>query len=140
MTAALARGVFYDEVVQLIDTLAAVGEVLSWIGLGLGLPLLVIAAMVAFIEGRWERVDMAVIERDGFAVARWFAGGEFHERPLNAHEHAGGDWHRGFVSARDATHARLHPPVLRRFFLTLGAVFTGVGVIGFIVSMIPAFV
>lgn len=46
-----------------IDVLAAVGEVLSWIGLGIGLPLLVLGAMVALAEGRWEQMDVAVIER-----------------------------------------------------------------------------
>ncbi|KDA06169.1 hypothetical protein DC31_11880 [Microbacterium sp. CH12i] len=124
---------------QLIDTLAAVGEVLSWIGLGMGVPLLVIAGMVALAEGRWERVDIATVDRDGVAIARWFAGGDFHERALTAREAAADEWHRGFVSVRNPSHARLNPPVLKRLLLTLGLVFSVVGVIGFIVSMIPAF-
>jgi len=130
---------FYDESVQPIDALAAVGEVLSWIGLGLGIPLLVIAGMVALAEGRWDRVDIALIDRDGVAIARWFAGGDFHERPVTARETAYEDWHRGFVSARNPSHARLHPPVLRRLFTTLGVVFTAIGIVGAIVSLIPAF-
>ncbi|WP_300266564.1 hypothetical protein [Microbacterium sp.] len=69
---------------QPIDVLAAVGEVLSWIGLGIGLPLLVLGAMVALAEGRWESTDVAVIERDDVRTARWFAGGDFHERPLTS--------------------------------------------------------
>ncbi|MGM7699645.1 hypothetical protein [Microbacterium sp. A84] len=125
---------------QMIDTLAVVGEVLSWIGLGIGIPLLVIAGMIALAEGRWESVDMAVIDRDGVVTARWFAGGEFHERPLTSHEHVEDDWHRGFVSVRNSSHARTHPPMLRRFFLTLGTVFTAIGAIGLIVSFIPVFV
>lgn len=124
---------------HLIDTFAAVGEVLSWIGLGAGIPLLVIAGMVALAEGRWERVDIAVIDPSGEAIARWFAGGDFHERPLTAREEAGDGWHRGFVSARNPGHARLNPPVARRVFTTLGVVFTALGIIGFIVSMVPAF-
>lgn len=125
---------------QFIDTLAVVGEVLSWIGLGIGIPLLVIGAMVAVVEGRWESVDMAVIQRDGSAIVRWFAAGQFHERAVKPREHAEGDWHPGFVSTRDASHARLHAPVLRRVLLTLGTVFTLIGVIGLIASLIPAFV
>lgn len=125
---------------QPIDVFAAVGEVLSWIGLGIGIPLLMIAGMVALSEGRWERIDIAIIERDGVAFARWFAGGDFHERPLSAREDAGNGWHSGFVSARTPSHARLQPPTMRRLFTTLGIVFASVGVIGFIVSMLPAFV
>ncbi len=124
----------------LIDALAAVGEVLSWIGLGAGIPLLAVAGMIALAEGRWEQVDIAVIEREGIAIARWFAGGDFHERPLNPREDSGPGWHHGYASVRIPSHARMTPPVLRRLFSTLGVVFTAVGVIGFILSMVPAFV
>lgn len=125
---------------QIIDTFALVGEVLSWIGLGVGIPLLVIAGMIALAEGRWDRIDMVVIQSGGALIARWFAGGEFHERPLTSREQVEGDWHQGFVSVRNPSHVRTHPPMLRRFFLTLGSVFTAIGVAGFVVSMIPAFV
>ena len=124
----------------MIDTFALVGEVLSWIGLGIGIPLLVIAGMVAIAEGRWEPVDIAVIDRSGEAIARWFAGGDFHERPLTAGEDAGDGWHPGFVSARNPGHARLNPPVARRVTATLGFVFPSLGVVGFVVSLLPAFV
>lgn len=123
-----------------IDTLAIVGEVLSWIGLCIGIPLLVIGGMVALTEGRWERVDIAIIDRDGGHFARWFTGGDFHERPLSLRERADADWHRGYVSSRNPEHARLRPPVGRRLLLTLGAVFAAIGLIGFIVSFLPAFV
>ncbi|WP_194421860.1 hypothetical protein [Microbacterium abyssi] len=125
---------------DLIDAFAVVGEVVSWIGLGIGIPLLVIAGMIALAEGRWDRADIAVIERADESIIRWFAGGDFHERPLAAREDAGDGWHRGFVSARNPGHARLNPPVLRRLFLTLGIVFTALGTAGFVLSMIPAFI
>lgn len=131
---------FYTGEVQLIDAFAAAGEVLSWVGLGAGVPLLLIAGMVALAEGRWERVDIAVIDLSGQMVVRWFAGGDFHERPLTTREDAGDGWHLGFVSTRDPGHARLNPPVVRRLFATLGIVFTVLGVIGFVLSLVPAFV
>ncbi|WP_300266565.1 hypothetical protein [Microbacterium sp.] len=37
-------------------------------------------------------------------------------------------------------HLRMRPPMARRLLVTLGAVFTSVGLIGFILSMLPAFV
>jgi hypothetical protein len=126
--------------VQPIDTLAIVGEVLSWIGLGVGIPALLVAAMIHVAEGRWEHVDIAVIDRGGEPFARWFAGGDFHERPLLRREHAEADWHQGFVSSRDPSHVRLDPPVLRRALATVGSVFAGVGIVGLVVSFVPAFV
>ena len=125
---------------QTLDILGVVGEAMSWIGLGVGIPLLIVAGMVALAEGRWERVDIAVIERDGAPIARWFARGDFHERPLRESELSADDWHSGYVSTRNPDNARIHPPMGRRLLLTLGMIFTVAGVVGFIVSFVPAFV
>lgn len=122
-----------------IDTFAIVGEVLSWIGLGVGLPLLMIALMVALVEGRWERVDLVVIEREGTTVIRWFAGGDFHERALAPRERTSEEWHEGYLRERDPEQLRLQPPILRCLFFTIGGIFTGVGAVGFIISMLPVF-
>lgn len=125
-----------------IDTFALVGEVLSWIGLGIGIPALLVAAMIRLAEGPWERVDIAILERDDETIARWFVRGDFHERMLRASEvpEADGDWHRGYVRSRDASHMRLGAPVVGRLLVAVGAVFAGVGVIGFVVSLLPAFI
>ncbi|MCS3844170.1 hypothetical protein [Microbacterium sp. AK031] len=125
---------------QIIDTLAVVGEAMSWIGLGIGIPLLIVAGMVALAEGHWERVDIAVVERDGAAIARWFARGDFHERPLRGSELTAEEWHSGYVSAKNPENARIHPPMGRRLLLTLGIIFTIAGIVGFVVSFVPAFV
>lgn len=126
---------------QPLDVFAIVGEVLSWIGLGIGVPLLVLALMFRLVEGAWLDVEIAIIDRDGSLIARWFAGGDFHERPLRPGELASaeGDWARGVVSANNPARARLEPPHLRRVLWTLGIVFTGVGVLGFVVSLLPLF-
>lgn len=123
-----------------IDAFAIVGEVLSWIGLGIGFPLLLVALMIALVEGRWEGVDMVVIDRDRTTLVRWFAGGDFHERALAPREQVSDEWHEGYVRVRDPEHVRLHRPMLRRLLFTVGGIFAGVGAIGFIISMIPAFV
>lgn len=125
---------------QTLDILAVVGEAISWIGLGVGIPLLVIAGMVALVEGRWERVDIAVIDRDGVSIGRWFARGDFHERTLGDSELTTDEWHSGYVSTRNPENARVHPPMGRRLLLTLGIIFAIAGTIGFAVSFLPAFV
>ena len=125
---------------QIIDTLAMVGEAMSWIGFGVGIPLLIVAGMVALAEGHWERVDIAVVDRNGVAIARWFARGDFHERPLRESELTAEDWHSGYVSTRNPENARIHPPMGRRLLFTLGIIFTSAGIVGFVVSFVPAFV
>jgi hypothetical protein len=125
-----------------IDTFALVGEVLSWIGLGVGLPLLVLALLIRVVEGPWIDVEIAITERDGTPLARWFAGGDFHERPLRRDESAEAEdgWTDGVVSANNPARARVGgPPHARRVIRTLGLVFTGVGVVGLIVSLLPLF-
>lgn len=138
--ASLRRRVFYDGQVQALHTVALVGEVLSWIGLGVGIPALVLGGMIRLVDGHWERVDIAILHRADDRIARWFAAGDFHERPLRHRERTHADWHRGWVSTSDPTRVRLEPAVLPRLLLTIGGVFAGVGAAGFIVSLLPAFV
>lgn len=128
---------------QTLDTLALVGEVLSWIGLGIGLPLLFLGLLIGSVEGPWRNIEIVIIERDGAQFARWFAGGDFHERPLRRGEFVPpeAEWATGVVSANDPARARVgEPPHLRRVLMTVGSVFAGVGVIGLIVSLLPLFV
>lgn len=127
---------------RLLDTLALAGEVLSWIGLGLGLPLLVVSALVRLVEGAWVPVEFAVIDREGRLIARWFAAGDFHERPLRRGEqtHADDGWAEGVYSSNDPAHARIgEPPHLRRVLRTVGLVFASVGLLGLVVSLLPLF-
>ena len=125
-----------------LDTLGLVGEVLSWVGLGIGLPLLLLATLIRAIEGPWRSIEFAIVAREGSVFARWFAGGDFHERPLRRDEFATPDegWAAGVVSANDPARARVgEPPHLRRVIMTLGSVFVGVGVIGLVGSLLPLF-
>lgn len=125
---------------QLVDTLSVVGEVLAWMGLGIGLPLLIVALLIRLVEGQWVPVEIAVIDRDGHLSARWFAGGDFHERPLRRGECAPADdaWVEGFYSSNDPSRARIgEPPHLRRVLRTVGIVFAAVGLLGLIGSFLP---
>jgi hypothetical protein len=59
---------------------------------------------------------------------------------LRESELSGDDWHSGYVSTRNPENARIHPPMGRRLLFTLGMIFTIAGLVGFIVSFVPAFV
>lgn len=127
---------------QSLDTLALVGEVFSWVGLGVGVPVLFLAMLIRVVEGPWRDIEIAVIDRDGAAIARWFVAGDFHERPLRRDESAFAEigWHDGVVSANNPERSRLgEPPHLRRVLVTLGIVFSSVGVLGLIGSLLPLF-
>lgn len=124
-----------------LETLAMIGEIFSWIGLGIGLPLLLLALAVRAADGPWEAVEIAVVRDDSGLSARWFAGEDFRERGLR-HDEAGlGEgWHRGWVSSRRPWRARFSgPPATERICSVLGGMLTGVGILGFAVSWLPVF-
>lgn len=125
-----------------LDSLALIGEILSWIGLGLGLPLLLAAVVIRAGSGDWEPVEIAVIRTDGVLRARWFAGGDFRERPLRAAESGIGEgWHAGYVSSRRPGRVRfVEPPPTARICSLTGGILSGAGVLGFIVSWLPALI
>lgn len=128
--------------VQPIDAFALVGDVMSWIGLGIGLPLILTAMLIRQVQGEWVPIEIAVIERNGSPTARWFAGGDFHERPLRRHESAMTDdgWADGFVQTIDPSRVRVgDPPDPRRVLRMVGIAFASVGAIGLIVSLLPMF-
>lgn len=127
---------------QPLDAFALVGDVMSWIGLAIGLPLLVMAMCVRHPEEDWVAIEIAVIERDGHVFARWFAGGDFHERRLRRHEPASAEegWVDGVIRANDPSRLRIGEPLdPRRILWTVGIAFTSVGAVGLIVSFLPLF-
>ena len=66
---------------------------------GLGIPLLLLALLIRTVEGAWLEIEIAVIERDGQRLARWFAGEDFRERRLRRDEPSDLGWTVGVVSA-----------------------------------------
>lgn len=123
-----------------LDSVALVGEVLSWIGLGVGLPVIVLARIVRASEDHWQAVDIVVIDQRGTLLARWFVAGGLHERPVRARE-AGrirAGWHAGKVDTRDSDRMRFGSPlVIGPTLSTLGIIFVTAGTIGFVASLLP---
>lgn len=117
------------------------GELLSWVGLITGVPLLLVGALLRSGEARWVPTEIVVVHGLRGSAARWFAAGDFHERTLRAAERAllgGRDVCTAFVSHRDPSRMRLQA---RRPFtsvcLALGGVLAGAGLCGFAVSLLP---
>jgi hypothetical protein len=128
-----------------VDAVGTIAEVLSWIGLGVGLPLLAIVLLVKVHDGAWLPQEVVVVEDEsGRARARWFAAGDFRERPLRADESH--HWHGhedvdAFVSERHPALMRFEPrrPLLHAFQV-LGITLAGVGAAAVALSIVLLFV
>ncbi|MFF1540784.1 hypothetical protein ACFVWL_11955 [Microbacterium sp. NPDC058269] len=128
-----------------IDAVGTIAEILSWIGLGVGLPLLVVVFLVKVHDGAWLPHEVVIIEdEDGWARARWFTAGDFWERPLRADESAhwrGREEADAFISARHPSLMRFEPrrPLLHAFQV-LGITLAGVGAAAVVLSVVLLFI
>ncbi|UOE43768.1 hypothetical protein [Agromyces larvae] len=71
-----------------LDVIGLLLEVLSWVGLGAGAVLGIAWIAARSADGGWREVEVVVVPGIGqdAPVARWFAGDELHERPLEDDE------------------------------------------------------
>lgn len=125
-----------------LDSVAVVGELMSWIGLGVGVPMLIVVRLLRASDRAWEAVDIAVLEHQGRLIARWFAAGAIHERPLRPGEAVrfGEGWYAGRASVRRADRVTFtSPSAVGPTLATLGGIFVAAGVIGFALSWLPVF-
>ncbi len=125
-----------------LDTLAMIGEIISWIGLGAGIPLLIVAEIIRGVRARWIPIEITVVRIGVSLSARWSGGGDHWERPLRLDE-AGIDEgvYPGEVHRRRPDLARFSAPsTAQKTCLITGGVLAGAGVLGFVVSWIPALV
>lgn len=126
-----------------VDTLGMIGELLSWIGFGTGLPIFFVTSAVQFRDGNWLPCDVVIVERHGRRIGRWYAEAAFHERelfdsetPEVEHEVA-----RGFVSEKHPETMRFEPRrSLNHAMHVLALTLLAVGCVGLIVSYLPVFV
>ena len=113
---------------NVVDTLGMVGEILSWIGLGIGLPLLLIAMLVRSGDGRWLPVEVVIVTDS--------------ERILSAQEYRGPEAKKnprpGFVSEKRPSKMRFEPrrPVIHEFYV-IGLTLTIIGALILLLSFLP---
>jgi hypothetical protein len=130
------------------DTIGVIAEVIGWVGLALGLASLGLVLLIRIADGRWLPIDAIIVDEIDEAgrarsVVRWFAGGEFHARPLSAAERhqVDGDEEKAFYREREPEHLRLHePPAGRRVLRLLGIVFLGLALVAGVVGILAMLV
>lgn len=126
------------------NALDAVIEIFTWVGLGGGLLLAVVAVVLLLADGTWVPTR-AVVERvDGYRVVRWFdEDGGVNEAPLSAHDDAkvgAADMADVFFRRGRANRMRLtRSSPLVRFVSLLAFGVLGLGVLAFVLSIVVLF-
>ncbi|WP_353816793.1 hypothetical protein [Agromyces sp. SYSU T00266] len=123
-----------------LDVIALVGEVIAWVALAAGGVLLLAFAFARMADGAWDAIEVAIVERDDGDVVRWFAGGEFHERPLEDEEPKPDSddgeplaWVRRRSPDRLRFEAASHLP---RVLGTIAVILVGIGIIATVASTV----
>ncbi len=130
--------------VEIIDAVGLVGEIIAWVGLIVGLPLLGIGLLTRSVQGPFTRTSVAVLDDlEDRPMALWSAGGRTCSRSLTASEArhlAELPEPVGYVSERDPERMRVEArsPV-ERACLTISFVMLGAVVVGFVASFLPVF-
>ena len=119
-------------------------ELFTWVGLGVGLLLAIVAMIVYVADGTWVPVRAVVEDVDGHRVVRWFdEHGGVNEAPLSPHEDARiGDADMADVFARRGSRHRMRltrssPHV--RFLTLLATGVLGLGALAFVLSTVLLF-
>ncbi|GAA1058589.1 hypothetical protein [Agromyces bracchium] len=128
-----------------LDVIALAGEVIAWVALSAGGVLLLAFAFARMADGAWDAIEVAVVERDDGTVVRWFAGGEFHERPLEPGEEPKPDsedgeplaWVRRRSPDRLRFEATSHVP---RVLGTIAVILVGLGIVATVASTVAGVV
>ncbi|WP_127792155.1 hypothetical protein [Agromyces sp. LHK192] len=135
-----------------LEILSVAVEVLSWIGLGVGVPLLIAALIARAVDASRDEVDVVVLHPEvaegaermpgqGRPVLRWFAGDELHERPVEPGELDEIDDHDGAVGYARGGDLRFHRRgSAAKVLTTLAVVLLGVGSLSLIASFVLMFV
>ncbi|MCR2762592.1 hypothetical protein NQ152_03615 [Microbacterium sp. zg.B48] len=122
----------------------AVIEIFTWVGLGAGVLLAVIALVVHLVDGTWVPVRAVVEATEHGTVVRWFGeDGGVNEAPLTSEQiHAVGGAgmydifvRRGWQNRMRFTHGS---PLVRALTLLAGG-FLALGVAGLIASSVLLF-
>lgn len=126
------------------NALDAVIEIFTWVGLGGGTLLALLAVVLLLADGTWLPARAVVEEVDGGRVVRWFDDqGGVNEAPLSSHDDAkigSADMADIFYRRGSAHRMRLTraSPVVR-FVSLLAAGVLALGLVAFVLSIVVLF-
>ena len=122
-----------------------ISEVLSLVGLVVGVTLYLAGAFVRGIKGRWIPADGVIAASSPGTVIRWFdQDGEVHECPATTHETrrlAPGQDVPVWFNSRTPSHCRTHAPEIEGRGLRLtGLILIGTGLAAAVLGFVLMFV
>lgn len=125
-----------------LGVLGSIGDVFAWIGLSIGIPLLLIAVIGRLADGHWQPAEVVLVERPDGVHARWYIAGAFWERRLRHGEATRWPGHESapaFVNTHNPQRMRFdaHQPALRAL-RGVGITLTCAGLAGLVLSFAPA--
>lgn len=129
---------------SVLDLVGAIAELLTWVGISLGLLLLLASLVTRAISGRWIETDAILVDGVDETSVRWMSADGLHLQPLTNAERsdlAASDGLRIFYQKRDPDRMRLEAMGHgERVLRLLGLLLFGLGMLAFIVSMALIFV
>lgn len=129
---------------SVLDLVGAIAELLTWVGISLGLLLLLASLVVRAVSGRWIETDAILVDGAEEASVRWMSADGLHLQPITSAERsdfAGPDGVRIYYQKRDPDRMRLEAMGHgERVLRLLGLLLFGLGILAFIVSIALIFI
>lgn len=121
-----------------------IAEVFTWVGIALGLVLLVASLITRAVSGRWIETDAILVDEPPEASVRWMSEDGLHLHPLSSaerHDLATLDPLRIYYQQRDPDRMRLEASGAgEKVLRMLGLLLCGLGVLASAVSIALIFV
>jgi hypothetical protein len=127
------------------DLIELLAELFGWFGILAALACFLTVAILRVSRGQWEKTEAVVVDDSTGHQLRWMTvEGELHTRSLDSHE-------RASIADPDELHihySRRAPDNIRfevvghgeKVLRALGFSFLGLGILGFVVSLVALFV
>jgi hypothetical protein len=136
--AGIARTILW--LVNGLEGARVAAEMLTWVGVVLGPPLLLVGIVLRVRERALVSTQIVIVDQRHTRWARWCASGRIHERPLRGSECvqlAGRDFCIGYVSPDEPWLMQLERcRPMTSVCRALGATFVLVGLCGFTLSLV----
>lgn len=125
-----------------IEIAGLIGDLLSLIGLGLGLPSFFIGALLHAADKKMIPTEVVTTgDADASPLLRWYFSGDFYERPMRAIERdyfIDQEYSVGYVKPHHPATMRMAPQrQSTRLFRVLGTTFVVIGLVGLLASLLP---
>jgi hypothetical protein len=128
--------------VSFLEIVGLIGDLLSLIGLGFGLPLYFVGALLHAADKKMIPTEVVTTgDANASPLLRWYASGDFYERPMRTIERdyfKEQEYRVGYVKPRHPETMRLEPQrQSTRIFRVLGTTLVVVGLVGLLASFLP---